>query len=395
MASAGKNDVYPAPRPDVSSHGRSQPETAPTIDHLAKNWPISDRIRRDIINFENGGGLENENDNSYDELMAALERYTGFPQESILPVAGNQAAYWAIVNSFIRESDELIMDGPIMTDFEKIATTRGGRVVYHKPPAPETRDLSGIMSSMNHATRMVYLAHPNWCTGSVIESGELERILKGTFGIQVILDESYFEFFGSSLAGFLRQYDNLSVVRSFAHGFGLKGLASSYILASPENRCRLMARAAPERPSQSAMYASTRVLGDLDWISRRLEAHREYLLYVTTRLRSLGVTVHSSKTGLLLLEVPAPEAVAAALHDASVDIRSLDLRPSLKNRLAVDIADDAAGLAVIDAFRAMPAHYYRLLQPRRATITLRRRTESDKRPNASSDRPIIGNDHAE
>jgi histidinol-phosphate aminotransferase len=74
--------------------------------------------------------------------------------------------------------------------------------------------------------KLIFIASPNNPDGSVLKDDELKRLL--ALPIIVVLDEAYVEFSGDSRIQWVKQYDNLIVLRTFSKWAGLAGLRVGY-----------------------------------------------------------------------------------------------------------------------------------------------------------------------
>jgi histidinol-phosphate aminotransferase len=70
------------------------------------------------------------------------------------------------------------------------------------------------------------VASPNNPDGSILKDDELKRLL--ALPVMVVLDEAYVEFSGGSRIQWVKQYDNLIVLRTFSKWAGLAGLRVGY-----------------------------------------------------------------------------------------------------------------------------------------------------------------------
>ena len=69
-------------------------------------------------------------------------------------------------------------------------------------------------------------------SASLDNNKDLEEILK--LGILVVVDETYFEFCGSTSVEMIKNYENLIILRSFSKWAGIAGLRIGYMLANSE-----------------------------------------------------------------------------------------------------------------------------------------------------------------
>lgn len=108
-------------------------------------------------------------------------------------------------------------------------------------------DVEELEGRITEELSLVYLDNPNNPTGQVLDNEEIEKILRKAkaCSVCVIIDEAYGDFMKKEMSAvkFLKQYENLIVIRTLSKGFGLAGVRSGYILAS-ENLIRYMNKVA-------------------------------------------------------------------------------------------------------------------------------------------------------
>jgi len=83
--------------------------------------------------------------------------------------------------------------------------------------------------------RLAVLCNPNNPTGNLFSEVQLLQIIEALPEKLVLVDETYFEFSGKTLADKLLQYPNLMLVRSFSKAFSAAGLRFGYAISSAEN----------------------------------------------------------------------------------------------------------------------------------------------------------------
>ncbi|MGB3652230.1 MAG: histidinol-phosphate transaminase, partial [Rivularia sp. (in: cyanobacteria)] len=82
--------------------------------------------------------------------------------------------------------------------------------------------------------RTVFVVHPNSPTGNCLTSAELTWLRSLPEHILVVIDEAYFEYSQTTLAGELSQHPNWVILRTFSKGFRLAAMRVGYSIAHPE-----------------------------------------------------------------------------------------------------------------------------------------------------------------
>ncbi len=111
----------------------------------------------------------------------------------------------------------------------------------HSPDhlSPFGHDLDAMLDLVSDITRVIFVANPNNPTGTWLTKKQLEAFIgKVPENIIIVIDEAYFEYVNEDdypdSIGFLSQYKNIIVTRTFSKIYGLAGLRIGYAVSSPE-----------------------------------------------------------------------------------------------------------------------------------------------------------------
>ena len=93
---------------------------------------------------------------------------------------------------------------------------------------PETFELQldQIQQTVTERTKLIIVGSPNNPTGNVTAPSQIAKLLENR--AIIVVDESFYEFAGTSAAGLVGEFDNLVILRSFSHWAGLAGLRIGY-----------------------------------------------------------------------------------------------------------------------------------------------------------------------
>lgn len=161
------------------------------------------------------------------DLRSRLESYTGVKRERIVPVNGVSELTDLITRVFVRSGDEVIICPPTVSYYGFFARLAGAKVV-EVPRQSQTWDLQvdQILQAVTDQTKLIFIGSPNNPTGNVIAPVELTQLLNSR--AVVVVDESFYEFAGTTVANLVAEFDNLIVMRSFSYWAGLAGLRLGY-----------------------------------------------------------------------------------------------------------------------------------------------------------------------
>lgn len=161
-------------------------------------------------------------------LRAALAKDSGLDAEHILVGCGADELIDLIMRCTLEPGDRIIDCPPTFTMYVFDADVNGAKVITVPRQSDFSLDVEGIVNAVNqHCPKVIFLTSPNNPDGSLITEADLLKILK--LPVLVVLDEAYIEFSGErSRITWVKNHDNLIVLRTFSKRAGLAGLRVGY-----------------------------------------------------------------------------------------------------------------------------------------------------------------------
>jgi len=170
-------------------------------------------------------------DPSQRRLRRALSRYTEQPFERVLAGSGGDEFIDLLIRLFIQPGERALDCDPTFGMYSFCARISDAEVVSIPRDDRWEVDLAAVSRAADSRTKIIFLASPNNPTGNVLPEADARRLLD--LGLVVVVDETYHEFSGYTLASLLPDYENLVIIRSFSKWAGLAGLRIGYMLAGP------------------------------------------------------------------------------------------------------------------------------------------------------------------
>ena len=140
--------------------------------------------------------------------------------------------------------------------------------------------------------RVVFVVHPNSPTANALTPRELEWLRSLPEHILVVIDEAYFEFSQTTLAGELPSRPNWMILRTFSKAFGLAAHRVGYSLAHPQLTAALEKVRLPYNlPSFSQAAALVAITNRQQLLSTipKILAEREQLIHNLSQHPALKV----------------------------------------------------------------------------------------------------------
>ncbi|MEX1082372.1 MAG: histidinol-phosphate transaminase [Halofilum sp. (in: g-proteobacteria)] len=226
------------------------------------------------------------------------------------------------------------------------------------PKAPYGHDLEAMAEQVDADTRVVFVANPNNPTGTWIDRAALERFLgRVPEHVIVVLDEAYSEYVDEPEfpdgVGWLRQYPNLIVTRTFSKIYGLSGLRCGYGISSPAIADLLNRARHPFNVNSIALAAAEASLEDNAFVTESARINAAGRVQLDNGFRELGLDPIPSVANFIAVDVGGP---GEAMHEALM-ARGVITRPigayEMPNHLRVTVGTSAENDRALAAFKAV------------------------------------------
>ena len=258
---------------------------------------------RDI--FKNVSHVSIYPDPNSNELRNHLQKYTGIPTNQIIVGNGATEIIYNYCATFLRKQKVLIPI-PTFSEYESAAKLNGAKIKFFK-----TMNLNQNLSEfqdMISKRSCIFLCNPNNPTGVLIKKQNMLKILESAYkkSAMVFLDECFIELVPSgneSVVSYLKEFDNLFILRSLTKSFGLAGLRIGYGLGNKKMIEILQKVKIPWNVSGIAQQSSIRALSDKSHLSKTLNVIRKESKFLMDSISKIkGFTCYNSDTNFILIK---------------------------------------------------------------------------------------------
>ncbi|WP_426768211.1 histidinol-phosphate transaminase [Erwinia aphidicola] len=303
--------------------------------------------------------------NRYPECQPKLviERYAayaGLTPEQVLVSRGADEGIELLMRAFCEPGQDAVLFCPPTYGMYSVSAETIG-IEYRTVEAGEDWQLNlPAIADQLDGVKLVYVCSPNNPTGNLINPDDLRQLLEMTQGkALVVADEAYIEFCPqASLAGWLKDYPHLVILRTLSKAFALAGLRCGFTLASAEVIALLMKVIAPYPLSTPVADIAGQALSDQGIALMRqhvaeLIATREQLI---AELRSLDCVeqVYESDTNYILARFTASSQVFKTLWDQGIILRDQNKQPGLAGCLRISIGTREECQRAVAALKSLP-----------------------------------------
>ncbi len=307
-------------------------------------------------------------------LRTALAAYTRLSFSWIRVFNGVNEALSYVIDSLVEPGTEILISPPTSDRVRHRAECRGGTI--HKVLLPDIfgKNVDTFIDAIGPETRLAYLANPNNPTGVLYSPADIAAILDRRPNIDLIVDETYYEFSNTTVTSLIEAYPRLLVVRSFSSAFGLAGLRLGYLLAQAKV-LEKFERAQPNPTvSMPAQIAGTAALKSTDEMENYVSTVKENMSRLHEAFASMGLRVVPTAANFILIKVAQPAATAEYLAGKLIFVHNCEMLPGLEGYLRITVGDSHTTARLLASFLCIPKQ---LLGPeiKRRRITLTRPAE--------------------
>jgi histidinol-phosphate aminotransferase len=293
-------------------------------------------------------------------LREAISRYTGVPEEYLLAGMGADELIDLVLRVVLSPGDVVIDCPPSFGMYPFSTAVNAGRYVPVPRGVNFALDIDGIIATieMNPKAKVLFICSPNNPDGSLVDDEALRRLL--ALPVLVVLDEAYIDFaeaegFSSRIA-WVKQNDNLVVLRTFSKLAGLAGLRVGYGAFPAWLLPHLWKIKQPYNVNVAASLAAIASLGDAERLHdnvRLIVAERRRLVETLSTFSFL--TPYPSRSNFVLFQVDDGYSAAAlkqGLQAEGVLVRYFQ-KPGLENCIRISVGRPADTDRLVAALRSV------------------------------------------
>ncbi len=173
--------------------------------------------------------------------------------------------------------------------------------------SPLGNDLEAMREAIDENTRLVFIANPNNPTGSYLHTEALRQFVASVpKEVIVVIDEAYLEYAPpdkrTDASGWLDDFPNLVVTRTFSKAYGLAGLRVGYALSNPEIANVLNRIRQPFNVNSPALAAARAALDDSEFLQRAYRQNQQGMAILENTCQQLGLRYVPSTANFLLVD---------------------------------------------------------------------------------------------
>ncbi|CAM3685303.1 histidinol-phosphate transaminase [Kibdelosporangium persicum] len=240
------------------------------------------------------------------ELTARLAAKLGLPETQIAVGCGSVSLCQQLIQATCTAADEVVFGWRSFEAYPIVTQVVGAKQVRVPLTDDHALDLDAMIAAITPRTRLMFVCTPNNPTGTLVRKAELDRFLDAVpSNVLVVLDEAYFEFVTDPDAtdgiDYLRERDNIAVLRTFSKAYGLAGLRVGYCAASEEITAGVRKVYVPFSVNHLAQAAAIASLDAEDELFQRVHEIKGERVRVRDELIAAGYEVPETQANFVWL----------------------------------------------------------------------------------------------
>ena len=287
-------------------------------------------------------------------LLERLSEFSGWPREGLLAGNGSNELIQAFLMVTLSQGKRVLICEPTFALYRQISTVLCADV-HSVGLTPDLRfDVVALRQTIDDIRPDVtIICSPNNPTGCVIADEDLATLLSQSEGL-IAVDEAYHEFAQHSVAGLLKEFKNLVVLRTFSKAMALAGARVGYLLADSEIVHEIAKAVLPYNMnifSQTAAEVSIEMYEtELRPLIDRIIDERRRVFFELETIDGLGL-VESSANFMVVRSRINPKQVFEQLLARDILIRDVSSYPMLSEYFRVNVGTSEENDQLIAALK--------------------------------------------
>ena len=203
------------------------------INQNENPWDAPNEIKEEVLRRFAARAWSRYPDFVPARLHEQLAQFANWKPDGIIAGNGSNELIQAVLMVAVGPGRRVLISEPTFALYRQVATVLGGEVETVLLTPQLTYDTAALLGAIEEKQPDVTIVcSPNNPTGCVIETADLQRLLRAARGL-VVIDEAYHEFAQQSVVPLLAEHENLIVLRTFSKAMAFAALRVGYLLAAP------------------------------------------------------------------------------------------------------------------------------------------------------------------
>ncbi|MGD6851329.1 MAG: pyridoxal phosphate-dependent aminotransferase [Candidatus Bathyarchaeia archaeon] len=265
------------------------------------------------------------------EFKEKIAEYIGHGVEAENLLLGNGSIELIyMITEILPQHFKAVIPVPSFSEYEKATLRVGGEVTFVQLPVDFSLETEKIKAAVTDDTKIMCLCNPHSPSGTLYSKKAIMDLVDFCHKKDVIfsVDENYIEFAEegdrNTVAGMVKDYENLFVIRSVTKFYGLAGLRFGYAIAAENLIDKLETMRQPWSINGLAQVATLGAFSDTEFIEgtkATITKNRGELAKALGEIE--GLHVYPSTTNFLLVKILNRKLTSTMLKESLAKERIL------------------------------------------------------------------------
>jgi len=262
--------------------------------------------------------------NSFALREAVSNKFSVAPEQIVFGNGSNDILE-LVARAYLNSDSEVIYSQHAFAVYPLVTQAMGAKGVV-VPAKDFGHDLSAMLAAITNKTSLIFIANPNNPTGTLLAKDALYTFLKQVpQHVLVVLDEAYDEYlpaeYKSQAIGWLKEFENLVISRTFSKAYGLAGLRIGFGLCHAQIADMMNRVRQPFNVNSIAQAAAVASLADDDFVERSYALNQAGMAQLKHGFDQLGLTYIPSFANFISVKVGDAAAINQKLLQRGVIVR--------------------------------------------------------------------------
>jgi len=287
--------------------------------------------------------------------VKAISSFLGFSEFEVSVANGADEIMDLLMKVFVRKGSKVMVVEPSFPMYTFFVQLYGGSTVPVLLRPDFSLDVDAVLKKADKNTRLLFVCSPNNPTGNQFREADIKRLLQEFKGV-VVVDEAYADFASGSVINWVRDYDNLAVLRSFSKAFGLAGLRLGYLVSNKSIVEYVQRVVGPFNVNSVTQQTIALALEKWSYFEEQINFvvnERKWLMKNLTQID--GVTSYPSDANFILFKVTKDDLTSATvterMENRNVLVKDRGHLPLLENCIRVTVGTRNMNEAFLSALK--------------------------------------------
>lgn len=257
------------------------------------------------------------------EFKEEIAKYVGHGVEEENVLLGNGSIELIyMITEILPRGFKALISVPSFSEYEKAALRVGGEPVFVQLPENFALEPEKIKKAVTNGTKIMCICNPHSPSGTLYSKQKLLDLVEFCNKKDIIfsVDENYIEFAEkgeeTTLAGMVKDYENLFVIRSVTKFYGMAGIRFGYAIAAGNLIDKLETIRQPWSINGLAGAVTLAAFNDTEFIQNTKQTITKERTALAKSLSEIeGLHVYPSVTNFLLVKIQNCKVTSTMLKE--------------------------------------------------------------------------------